>query len=74
MDDIGRFIDDVRRDVEFRDGVKSIPAYLADMMAGIPTHTLTLEEAVAAANRRQLDGIVGKAQEEAIRKHFGGPR
>lgn len=73
-DALNQFIDDVSRDVEFRDGVQPIPAYLADMMAGMPTHTMTLEEAIAAANRRQLDGVVSNAYDAVIRNHFGGRR
>lgn len=74
MDDISQFLENQTRDVEFRDGVKEIPAYLADMMAGLPTHTMTLEAAVAAANRKQLDGVMSNAYDELIKKHFGGPR
>jgi len=71
-DEIGRYIESVTRDVEFRDGTQEIPSYLADMMAGLPTHTMTLDEAIKAANRRQLDRVISNAYDGQIRKHLGG--
>lgn len=74
MDELNNYISNVTRDVEFRDGVQEIPAYLADMMAGLPTHTMTLDEAVAAVNKKQLNDVFSSAYDAAIKKHFGGPR
>ena len=62
------------REVEFRDGPQMIPAYLADLMAGLPTFKMTKEEAVDAANKKQLRNAASSAYDAAIKTHFGGQR
>jgi len=62
------------REVEFRDGPQMMPAYLADMMAGMPTFKMTKEEAISAANRRQEQSVMQSAYDGLIKQHFGGPR
>lgn len=63
---------DQYRTVEFRDGPHDVPTYLADMMAGLPTHTMTVEEAISAANAQALDRFVSTAYDQVVKQHFGG--
>lgn len=65
---------DIWREVEFRDGVAEIPAYLADLMAGFPTHTMTKQEAIDAANKEMMHRTVSAAYDGVIKEHFGGSR
>jgi hypothetical protein len=62
---------EITREVEFRDGVHEIPAYLADMMVGLPTHTMTVEEAIAKANAAAVERHMYKAYDQLIDSHFG---
>lgn len=61
-------------EVEFRDGFREIPDYLADMMAGLETHTMTMDEAIAEANRKLERDQVAAAQNELLKAHFSVPR
>jgi hypothetical protein len=64
--------------VEFRDGKREIPEYLADMMSapskqypiGLPTHTMSFEQAVAEANRVMVATHVNNAADALVRSHF----
>ena len=56
--------------VEFRDGEKEIPDYLADLMAGIETYRLTLREAIDEANAQMLGRYVTKLGQEAVDDHM----
>lgn len=62
------------REVEFRDGISEVPAYLADLMAGFPTHTMTKQEAIDAANKEMMRRTVDTAYDGVIKEHFGGSR
>ena len=73
MDPMDQMVDNLR-EVEFRTGPEMIPAYLANMMSGLPTHTMTKAEAIKAANDKQLNGVMASAYDKAIKNHFGGPR
>lgn len=65
-------IEEPLRSVEFRDGFHDIPAYIADLMAGLPTHTMTLEEANKKVNAALLERHIGAAYDQIIKQHFGG--
>jgi hypothetical protein len=56
--------------VEFRDGEREVPDYLADLMSGIETYRLTLDEAIREANRQALARHVDKAMDEIITQHM----
>jgi hypothetical protein len=57
--------------VEFRDGIKDVPDYLADMMRGLPTYEMLYEEAVQKANwgvtRRYLNKIQFDVQRKSLK-------
>jgi len=57
-------------EVEFRDGIKNIPDHLADMMAGLDTHKLTLTEATQIANDKFVGERFFKARQNLITAHF----
>jgi hypothetical protein len=57
-------------DLEFRDGVQSVPDYLAELMIGLPLHTITKDEAIAAVNNRLMGDHLRKAQDRLIANHF----
>jgi hypothetical protein len=65
---------DSQREVEFRDGKRWIPAYLADMMATFKTHTMTYEEAVEKANWKLAADYTNAAADRVIQGHFRGGR
>ena len=65
---------DERREVEFRDGKRLIPAHLADMMATFKTHTMTYDEAIEKANWKLASDYLGSAQDRIIQSHFRGGR
>jgi hypothetical protein len=56
--------------VEFRDGEKEIPDYLADMMRGIETYRLTLDEAIQEANRQALSRHINQAADKIVSEHL----
>jgi hypothetical protein len=58
------------REVEFRDGKRWLPAYLADMMSGLETHRLTYEQAVAAANQKAFSDHVNAKADAFVAAHF----
>ena len=62
------------REVEFRDGMAVIPAWLADLMSGLPTHTMTRQEAIDAANKQMMRRTIDAAYDGVLKEHFGGPR
>ena len=56
--------------VEFRDGEKEIPDYLGEMMSGIETYKLTMDEAIREANKRMLDRHVSRAFDQIVDRHM----
>ena len=58
------------REVEFRDGKKLIPDHLADMMASLPTHTMTFEEARDKANWKLASDHANRAFDGIVQSHF----
>jgi len=63
--------------VEFRDGPREIPDHLADMMRGIQTTRLTLDEATDAANKQLERNVIDRVADTVIRNHgrdFWGQR
>jgi len=57
-------------EVEFRDGKKNIADHLAEMMRGLPTHTMTLDEATRAANNTLVSAKFSEARQRLITQHF----
>lgn len=65
--------------VEFRDGFKEIPDYLADLMTGMETYRMTVSEAIDSVNKKLERDVINQAQNDIMRSHFtpdrpGGPR
>lgn len=57
-------------ELEFRDGKRMVPDYLVLMMAGLPTHTMTYEQAIQAANRRTEADYLNAQQDRVLAAHF----
>jgi len=57
-------------EVEFRTGKREIPDYMADLMAGIPTHKMTYDQAVAAMNRKLETGHIDRAVDDIRAEHL----
>jgi len=57
-------------EVEFRDGFKEIPDYLADLMTSIDTQTMTVQEAIAAVNMKLERDQFSKVHNELVKSHF----
>ena len=59
-------------EVEFRDGTRLVPDYLANLMANIDTHTMTFQEALDAANRKMQTDYLNEVGADVIAAHFRG--
>lgn len=57
-------------EVEFRDGKHEVADHLADMMRGLPTHQMTLIEAINAANNSLVSDRFNTARQRLITEHF----
>ena len=58
-------------EMEFRDGMRWVPRYIASKMADIEdTAVLTYVDALKVADRIELESYVKRAQERLIAGHF----
>ena len=58
-------------EMEFRDGVRWVPRYIAMKMTDIEdTAVLTYEDALRVADRMELENHVKRAQQRLIADHF----
>jgi len=62
------------KDIEFRDGWRTVPDHVEVMVIGLDTYKMTYEEAIKAAEKRLLDEHMYKAQQELLRSHFEASR
>jgi hypothetical protein len=63
------------REIQFRDGKRVVPEYLADMMAQLDTARYSYEEAVSLVNNSLSRDHANKAMDQIVANHFrGGPR
>jgi|WetSurMetagenome_2_1015567.scaffolds.fasta_scaffold01762_11 hypothetical protein len=58
------------REIEFRDGARSVPDHVADMMDQIQTYTLTYDQAVKAMNNKLLSDRLADVQDRIVKEHF----
>ena len=58
------------REIEFRDGKRSVPEYLADLMAGLDTIRFTYDEAVARVNNSLAADHANRAVDRIVQSHF----
>jgi hypothetical protein len=61
-------------EVEFRDGIRLVPEYLAVIMGRLETHTMTYEQAIEAANRQMEADHLNSMSGDFIAAHFRGLR
>jgi hypothetical protein len=57
-------------DIEFRDGVRAVPAYLIPLMSGLETYRMTYQEAINATHTKMASDHANKAMGKLIRSHF----
>lgn len=57
-------------EIEFRDGIAAVPNHVAWMMRGLETHTMTKDEAIAAAETQMTRNYLNQVQRKVIRGHF----
>lgn len=57
-------------DIEFRDGHRTVPDYIAVLLTGIETHRLTYEEAILAGNRKAEADYLNAQQGRVLEAHF----
>lgn len=55
--------------VEFRDGNREVPEHVKALMSGIPTHTLTYDQAIEAMNKNLEKGVIDRAADTVLRQH-----
>lgn len=60
------------REIQFRDGARTVPEYLADLMAGLDTIRYTYDEAVARVNNRLSADHANRAVDRILQNHFKG--
>ena len=56
--------------VEFRDGEREVPDYVATQMSGLDTYKMTLKEALDAVNEQNFRNVVDKHVDEIIDAHM----
>jgi hypothetical protein len=61
-------------ELEFRDGKRTVPPYIASLLAGIETYRLTYDEAIAAANKKLESDFINAQQDKVLAAHFKEPR
>jgi hypothetical protein len=56
--------------IEFRDGERDIPAYLARLMSGLETFSMTYDDAVKIVNGKIASDHANRAMNRIVREHF----
>lgn len=59
-----------KRDLEFRDGVRTVPDYLYPVLSRLETYTMTYEEAIQAGNRLMERDLVADVMHKVRVDHF----
>lgn len=62
--------DDQREELEFRDGRRYVPKYLALAMDHLETYRYRYADAVDEANKRMMGDVVSTAFDKHIESHF----
>lgn len=57
-------------EIEFRDGKRTVPAYIAQILSGIETYRLTYEEAMVEANKKVEADFINAQQDKILAAHF----
>lgn len=57
-------------ELEFRDGRRFVPDYLANLMGGIETHRYTYEQAVQMVNQRMVGDVFDRRRTDMVQRHF----
>ena len=57
----------------FRDGRRTVPPYLVDLMSGIDTVRYTYDEAVQQVNQTMTRNYVNGIADNIVRTHLRGP-
>ena len=61
-------------ELEFRDGKRTVPPYIASLLNGIETYRLTYDEAIQAANKKLESDFLNAQQDKILAAHFKEPR
>lgn len=56
--------------LEFADGVRTVPEYLADLMGAMDVSGMTYQQALDRVNSGMVSERIGGAQSAAIAQHF----
>ncbi len=56
--------------MQFRDGERQVPAYLAAIMSGIDTYRYTFDQAVELGNRNLEASFLNAQQDRVLAAHF----
>jgi hypothetical protein len=57
-------------ELEFRDGKRVVPDYMDQLMADLPLHKYTYEQAVDAMNRKLERNVIDTAVDRVIDQHL----
>ena len=58
------------KELNFRDGVRTVPDHVADLLAPIETWKYAYEDAMRVANNDLLQLRLLKVQQDMVRDHF----
>ena len=56
--------------LRFLDGERELPDHLVARLAGMKTRTLTYDEAMDLANKRELADYLNDVQRKVVKDHF----
>jgi hypothetical protein len=60
------------REIQFCDGPRVVPEYLADLLVGLDTIRYTYDEAVGRVNNRLSADHANRAVDSIVQNHFKG--
>lgn len=64
------FVGNDSKEIEFRDGKRFVPEYIANLLIGIETHRLSYEEAIEAGNKKVEADFLNAQQDAVLAAHF----
>lgn len=74
MDEHPPILEEQRVELDFRDGKRWVPFYLANAMSHLETFRYRYADAVEEANRTMVRDVVSSAFDAHIAAHFRGNR
>lgn len=58
------------KEIEFRDGIRTVPEHVADLLRGMDTYTMTYAQAIDAAEKSLVRNEITRQANALIDDHF----